>query len=1544
MADVVPNQEVSTINEKCVEQISAQLANSADMSQPQVLAQGENTAGDILAACPVEIYGTVESLRGNDMMPRLSQEELDQTSQQLSGALDWGNAQEVERLLSTLNPDDVARLEAIYKTQTTRDLREDIKYLSELDQRKAELVLDDELGTTNFAANLGVALESYDGGDNLVNLLRVLNSSDISEMKSTFDARYAGIYSSADQEIADASLSSVNRYLVDFFKAGTDNLDAGDYADAAIDLMPILRSNGISKDAAIAALEKLIGGPGKTGDDIRARVAQDSGFAQSFSEMFPPTGNYYDVEMAMKANDLLKYGETSAATIIYQNTYNGFDTLGSIFQLNLKLGSQQAIEPYLASPSVSIENHLDYREGRRLAAQGGELTEEQAKQVEYYNATHAMIQLRGDETQKVIWDDMMAWGTKMLPSKFAEFKRDGKPVDAYVTEIENLSELEWQALRPVDGVPSAHMTALMAVVSSMPEGDTKTRVTELLSSVSTAESLESAKEGDTRDLLDQVWDNNDTYEEGSFRAIARAVMGMTDEDLANYLSSEDPSYREQIDAVVFPAAGDTMKQPIRPEDVAAMVLTQQLLRQVQAGGDLPSLEKLDEMGLLAKDLMEGKSFDRDTLINLQNGFIADDDFRTMALKVINASDYGTWNTITSEELMKYNMVQMLDVNAGFDFKTKVREGGGSITTELAGDNLLSGESEYTNTYRELDATEQYAETNEYTEDQKKIYDNITLNNGEMHLADEMYSFIIGDRMHQDPKYFVDELSKMSPEALQSFQEELTRVYGADARQRFVDAVSASHPDPEFLKVVQAIASEEQNFSVRLEDKLRLHVLSGSKDYMQYAAEIDALDDGQIQDLKTVYNNKYESLLAPDFLGTIEGHPQDLETFEQYFTAAPVDPVQSYLDRIGAEIGGWDTDGTREQVENALNENPHLLAAYSAARESIPQDVLAQLDAEFFTALKANRDSRERTAAFIDQTIGYTTAVIALGAAFTSGGLSLTLLGGSGAISLSRVPLTESAVGDMWTEERRNEQIIATVIETLGVGIEAGFIARNMFRAVKPLPDAAPANMTPALESAPVDISPLPAIVQQGGLEPSIMQETVNQIVPRVSLKDTLRMNGLNGMEDDLGSMMPGGMDAGGLDPSLGPDFVFEPPVRVTNIGDEINLPSSADVLGIPNVPLQRAVVDGAETTSEVGATVSTKTGALSDEAAAPVLSDGQPTAAIKKSGTPEGEFSDPELNLVIKTPEGGPLAGELVEEVAEALPKGPAKRGSRRAVVKDPDGFNEPAVTTPEAEPFLDPMDPAFLYGKDATTNSSSILAGIKQSFANTWDNFGRTEGPWGLRDDAWSARLAGIFKQTDEVPLGPGPRIGATMDDTAPLAGPRVAGAVDDNGFVIPPRFAAVADDLPVRTVADDMAEAGAPIVAALTRPERFIPPLLATDEAIESLTAGNTTVEAEMPEPVVGHEPNLDLIALATVRRGEGPWQTAERILAASGAEYDVMEVRALSKAIKAIYAADENNPDIAGLKVNHQFITEGNFEQLLQSVQGNEAVHNALLAFAA
>ncbi len=115
----------------------------------------------------------------------------------------------------------------------------------------------------------------------------------------------------------------------------------------------------------------------------------------------------------------------------------------------------------------------------------------------------------------------------------------------------------------------------------------------------------------------------------------------------------------------------------------------------------------------------------------------------------------------------------------------------------------------------------------------------------------------------------------------------------------------------------------------------------------------------------------------------------------------------------------------------------------------------------------------------------------------------------------------------------------------------------------------------------------------------------------------------------------------------------------------------------------------------------------------------------------------------------------------------------------------------------------------------------------------------------------------------------------------------------------------------------------------------------AAEDLTA--PVIQDVVPEVRPRLKPSQAFLDLAVVRKGEGPWQSAERILAADGKKHTVAEVRALTTAIQAVYKVDNNgNSDMSGLRVKYTFITEGNFDELVGVVK-DANIRNLLLSYA-
>jgi len=146
----------------------------------------------------------------------------------------------------------------------------------------------------------------------------------------------------------------------------------------------------------------------------------------------------------------------------------------------------------------------------------------------------------------------------------------------------------------------------------------------------------------------------------------------------------------------------------------------------------------------------------------------------------------------------------------------------------------------------------------------------------------------------------------------------------------------------------------------------------------------------------------------------------------------------------------------------------------------------------------------------------------------------------------------------------------------------------------------------------------------------------------------------------------------------------------------------------------------------------------------------------------------------------------------------------------------------------------------------------------------------------------------------------------------------------------------------ADRTVAAVEPVVAA----DRTVAALGAADKVVRAiepavvagaaLIAAAVTEIATKPEPVKQEVtpptvPTDKLMALATVRRGEGPFQSAERILSADGKRHSIDEVMALTRALQRNFSPERNgNHDMKGLKVNYQFITKDNFAAIIADVK--------------
>ncbi len=322
-----------------------------------------------------------------------------------------------------------------------------------------------------------------------------------------------------------------------------------------------------------------------------------------------------------------------------------------------------------------------------------------------------------------------------------------------------------------------------------------------------------------------------------------------------------------------------------------------------------------------------------------------------------------------------------------------------------------------------------------------------------------------------------------------------------------------------------------------------------------------------------------------------------------------------------------------------------------------------------------------------------------------------------------------------------------------------------------------------------------------------------------------------------------------------------------------------------------------------------------------------------------GDFDDSTRNMVKQAIIGG-VDGLLVAAPAALLGKGikgaaeltPSTRAELEVFLKEVKGTGNVVATTgrdlvPSAARDLVPSAGRDLVpsaGRDLVPSVSRDL--VPSASRDLIPSAGRDLVPSSGRDLVPSAGR-------DLVP--------SASRDLVPSAGRDLVPSADKvlEGEILPPlarprlgpatrRFTTIEGELVSSTAGEAAAREAAARAAAATAARDLavaIPPVVTRLAAAAALT-GNAIERSKevtpppMPVPTAKeYQPNADMIKAATVRRGEGPWQSAERILKADGKHHSLEEVRDLTKAIQKVYGDNPDNPGMGSLKVKHNFVTE-------------------------
>lgn len=1482
------NSEVREVPCKAETDAAAALHEDADLSDGVPAA---DTASADEHLCEVTLFDSESNTNWTG-------DALTTTVQELNAALsnENGHAPDSRRvldILSQLNPQDVQRVDAAYEQIFGHTLRSEIQEKIPGDYRKAELVLKGD-----YAAQAAYAFEQKDAGY-LMMLMSTLPSTEIETLKTDFAAQYGAQFGTFENAVDSNILGAADRFLIkDVFGAGSDALKPEFRRDAAIEYLRLLKENPLSSHMGDLNLERfdfLIGGVKPNDFLTRSLLNANPQFVADYTALFQPgwgAGIPAD-ERFQAAKDLLQDGKISLASLIRQNSYQGLESIGSLFNGGYKGANWDAIDA--AIKGIDEVHRADYLAGKELAAAHapetwGQLPFEQRRQVMYYDQLERAFKDRGDDTQEVVWRDMLLNGDKTLVSKLAELNRDGGNIDDFMQVMAGVTAEDWKLLQPANGSPSEYRAAIDGVVGSIQNPEIQAKVRELVDAFAAKEGYDSTVA--QLDFLSTLRNNKDNQQDDRFVSIASALLKMSPDEAALY-ADPNSAFRAEVDAVIFPTNVAEFNFTSDGKEGVAAALAQRLLKHVAEHGALPT--ELDEEMTFMKGIMEGTIVDQSERTRMMNEYLGNEETRAKMQLVldsmrgaISAEDLAS---ITPEDYANYWYVFGLQ-GTNMDFHTAIQNGGVSSDAQIqSGEGVGEGEGIYTDILR----NEQYNQ--EYIEDmpgnERALLEYVRAQ-GTMDFVAQARAFALNSSNAHDYQYFVEQLATKSPDEIAAFLEtyKTLHVEGAEdssavssdfAADFLTAAQNNDRVSADVLEVLAKIA--DQGMQVHLEDRIRLAVLSGEKNYQQFLPELEALDQTEsgTYNLRTGYAQYGD--VAGDLLSMIDHNESDRVKYSELLKVGDSDPRVLMLAQYEAmDLSGWDTDGTREAMVEAMRDKQHLLADYYAARENIPQDVLDELDAQFYAAVQANRDSKASAAEMVDQMISWTVAITAIGAIPFSGGTSLMFTGGAMAVSASRPFVMPSVLGEQMTEDQFKQQLATMGFELATLSAEAVFQAFTIVKAAKGRPalSTALAKLSDDAVEAPVSAQALTVVADDIATAP--LDAGRSAIAKDIPFADYT-------VVDD--SLIPR---------LAGPEVVDTPADALALTGRVDNTLADVGYVGpngaLPPIPRNQSLVP-LESIDAVS---------VGDNALPRLSASGDievPSGALVNTGKTETTLAD--VGYVDPTPgptstdpvivsgtraDGKPIQGEIIEGSSEAFDNAVLVNATRADNLTD--GASTAAARS--GDDLLEETPSGTPVQRDADLELSATTAGA---------NANKTG--------------AAVLANGDTIAF-------PAIEDLYGFARPRSFAPVDD----AIPRIAALDNEV-------------APVTNMLRlQPALATTPLLLGEAATDLLTPfdAGVTVSTEEGED---YTPKDDLIALATVRRGEGPWQTAERILAASGNSYDVMEVRALAKAIKALYAADPNNPDIAGLKVNHQFITDGNFQDLLDSVD-NDVVKTALMSFAA
>jgi hypothetical protein len=1150
---------------------------------------------------------------------------------------------------------------------------------------------------------------------------------------------------------------------------------------------------------------------------------------------------------------------------------------------------QNAANSDLVFSNATAKERRDYASGRDLVKSGAEpktIQEQEAKR--FYEFIEKSIQSSASGTRRDVLRDELMHGGKTLISGLAELHKDstlgfggGHTTNDLMNRVENMTAAEWNLLKN-----PTYKANLAESLKSYATADEQKQVLALIEAKLNPPGQKPGQPATFEQSqaverpLEQYMQHFTASGVTKTSEAVGHIERMTAADASRYQS--DPAFKASVDSFASQYLTDRSTG-----NIPAQLLASRLLEQTAQTGKPPVLGEVDQfLKARAEKIDSDTSVDSSAANKAQLATIGKveelmkDPALLARMQNVLAVQRGEKQGEVSREddLLYKTFSAALGTPGNFAYLLTDGKGQSYIGTKVALSGGLAGDW----------LVGRYPDLAKLPEaDRSRIRESLPL--PEQKILDNVIAqngkADLTDNLRSlvldggSLKDFQADLAKLSPEQQTQLKADYSRKYGGDLDQDLFSSISKREGlSPEKQQVLRNTIA--QNGQPQLVDQLRSFVLGDDKKFQDFQSQLATLTTPQKQELKSEYQKRYGGTLDNDFLGKVDAAHS--EQYSRYLTASNTDGMQSFFDRMNKFAPLSVGDGTSLGQERMLQVNEGVLKQFNANMEKLPPAVQEALAEYYSKTYQNNLDSNEKYAHFVAD-VTLTTASIAA---------AIALAGPTGGISLAALATREGAT-------------LATKLVVAGA--TAGAIARPAMIASMENGtfDYSAENLTKqgligAVQGALIAPIGLGAKVGIAAKDAEIAASTIARETAEQNLSQRLAVSNIERQTVERQAAERQAAEHQALEQAAAPKVEQ---IAVPEVLPEV-VPAAVPKL-VPQ--LETAAV---KETIEV-APVSAADSRLAQEVAQINPRTIETAEGAIKPAVP----AVAEKKVVAETIE--PAAAEVVAPAVES--KVAAEVITPAVESKVAAEVITPAVESKVAAAALSDQAAAKTLAERAATERAATERAATERAATERAATERAATERAATERAATERAATERAATERAATE---RAATERAATERAATERAA----------------------AERVAAEKAAAAQTTKEAVVAP--LVPPVVAraaVPEVAAEVLPKPVPLEKETKPEAVALKPSDNLIQLATVRRGEGPWQSAERILATDGKRHSVAEVRALTRAIQATFKNDNNgNGDMSGLKVKYNFVTEKNYEALINAVQ-DQNVKNLLISLA-